>query len=204
MFGSNKSSDGGGVRGYASLCVLQEFMDVIADIEQHHPEGSHKSSFLPIPLDDDDLLPIREETEEVNDFIHSEQDISVNHPDTERDNQEQNRDARTVERLRSNDEDSQPVTTNGSITVAHRHGHRDHTDPEQAVHIEAAHRTESDEPSSTRLNGRVLSNVEPPSRQDTDMTEPGEAQSMEEATGYLPCHYFDYIAGTSTGGLVRS
>ena len=34
---------------------------------------------------------------------------------------------------------------------------------------------------------------------------PGEIdeKSLQETSCYLPCHYFDYIAGTSTGGFVH-
>jgi hypothetical protein len=31
-----------------------------------------------------------------------------------------------------------------------------------------------------------------------------EAKSRETRSNYLPCHYFDYIGGTSTGGCVHS
>jgi hypothetical protein len=35
------SIDGGGVRGYASLLILQRLMDSIREIEVAHPEGDH-------------------------------------------------------------------------------------------------------------------------------------------------------------------
>lgn len=33
-----------------------------------------------------------------------------------------------------------------------------------------------------------------------DHTEPKSEAKCDVRTGYLPCHYFDYICGTSTGG----
>ncbi|KAF2145853.1 uncharacterized protein K452DRAFT_305795 [Aplosporella prunicola CBS 121167] len=41
------SFDGGGVKGYASLLVLQGLMRAIARIESEHLDGPHSSSFLP-------------------------------------------------------------------------------------------------------------------------------------------------------------
>ena len=29
-----------------------------------------------------------------------------------------------------------------------------------------------------------------------------EAETVSQPSAWLPCHYFDYMAGTSTGGLI--
>lgn len=37
-------------------------------------------------------------------------------------------------------------------------------------------------------------------RRGANLTEDGGTANADDLTGYLPCHYFDYIGGTSTGG----
>jgi hypothetical protein len=41
--------DGGGVRGYSSLLILQKLMEIIKDIEVDHSDGSATSSYHPEP-----------------------------------------------------------------------------------------------------------------------------------------------------------
>jgi hypothetical protein len=55
------------------------------------------------------------------------------------------------------------------------------------------------DPRSLGVRGRILT------RDGAEVTtQSGASSSIGESTqrteGYLPCHYFDYIAGTSTGG----
>ena len=42
------SLDGGGIRGYSALLILQELMSVIKKLERNHPEGPAESSYHPL------------------------------------------------------------------------------------------------------------------------------------------------------------
>ena len=43
------SLDGGGIRGYSALLILQELMNVIKKLEKSHPDGAAESSYHPLP-----------------------------------------------------------------------------------------------------------------------------------------------------------
>ena len=43
------SLDGGGIRGYSALLILQELMSVIKKLERSHPDGAAESSYHPLP-----------------------------------------------------------------------------------------------------------------------------------------------------------
>ena len=43
------SLDGGGIRGYSALLILQELMNVIKNLERSHPDGAAESSYHPLP-----------------------------------------------------------------------------------------------------------------------------------------------------------
>lgn len=86
----------------------------------------------------------------------------------------------------------EPLMPNGSAGNLHAEG---------AEHSAPPSRAQTNSTVGSRRNGR-------PFRRTTN--EPGlaEPQPLDEVVvdgcsryeGYLPCHYFDYIAGTSTGG----
>lgn len=112
-------TDGGGIRGYASLWMLKLLMDEIGKIERNDPVSPHKSSFCP-------TIPAPE-------------------PERNAEGTQSIRPENTGIQTRTSTTDGAEITPQGGAS---------------SYVADAPLRTE----------------------------------------GYLPCHYFDYIAGTSTGG----
>jgi hypothetical protein len=131
-------SDGGGIRGYASLCVLKILMDAIGKHERGHKDP-HESSF-----------------------------------------------ARSA---------PQAPALNGSAGHSQMGGSQHHEPPPRAPTDSSVVSSRS-WPNLFRRQATTRSQqTNGISRQNTELeTESSEVQR------FLPCHYFDYIGGTSTGG----
>jgi hypothetical protein len=95
-----------------------------------------------------------------------------------------------------------PHIKNGPSSNLDHSTHISRTRQEERRPVEYTHQSDQEGPQYALPNSRTMSNLGLQPRLGTDMSELEEVQNLGKATGYLPCHYFDYIAGTSTGGLV--
>jgi hypothetical protein len=77
------------------------------------------------------------------------------------------------------------------------HQHADASEPATPP-VRARTNSTLDPRSTNRFFRRTTSQAQRMESQSSENTESDGCPQTEE--GYLPCHYFDYIAGTSTGG----
>jgi len=139
------SFDGGGIRGYSSLLIIQKLMDFIVEEElEHHRQhrDSGEQPFEPDKYSSYDPLPFP---------------------------------SHIIEPAPS-DDDLEEISRRFSL----------------GDWLEKRRKKEL-EPNNTRKHGNGINNTE---------VEFQEATARAMRSKYLPCHYFDYMGGTSTGGLI--
>ena len=178
-------------------------MDAIADTEQNYEGAPHKSSFLPIQENREHEAGISNQA-----WLDGIQESEEGEVGEVEESGIPNRgtlsgDSWDTDRRSADTSDTSPNTRNGSTPNPNSLQQRGSVEHDEQENVELPQQSTLEGPEHSGLNHRAHSNLGFRRRQDTDLTELGDCQNVEEkATGFLPCHYFDYIAGTSTGGLV--
>lgn len=187
-------TDGGGTRGYASLYMLKHLMAEVAIIEQNHQEP-HYSSFPTIME--------WNETQLQNSFhsnlVNIEESRERNNAEDEAPTPAAAMNMTAITPPTASDQQSE-VHVSSPLGAASQHTNGTISPPVSRRTTDQRERVEGNG-TRTSLYNRVMS-MGGIGHKESDSTELGRVQIDDDTNGYWPCHYFDYIAGTSTGGLV--